>query len=248
MADERLPPLDSVDRALRLAHALRGGQPLSVKAAAELLGVAPSTAHRLLHALSYRSFALQLDDRTFRAGPALSASTEAQQTTHQLRAMAYPGLEYLHAEVAETAQLMVRQGTQIRFVDGIESDLPLRVGVRIGDLLPAHSSAGGKVLLAELEDWEIDGLYGERLPVWPLGSLRTVPDLKEHLATVRRHGYGLNHDETELGVSGVGAVVRDADGTAIAAFTLAIPSARFAVAAVPGYVAALQHACALVTA
>ena len=63
------PPLDSVHRALRLLVTLRDGQVLSVKDAAAMLEVVPSTAHRLLVALCYDGFAVQDRDRRYRAGP-----------------------------------------------------------------------------------------------------------------------------------------------------------------------------------
>ena len=44
-------PVESVDRALQLVSILRDEQVLTVTHAADLLGVAPSTAHRLLAAL-----------------------------------------------------------------------------------------------------------------------------------------------------------------------------------------------------
>ena len=66
-------PVESVDRALVLLTALRDGEVLSVTDAAARLGVAPSTAHRLLTSLVHRDFAFQDRDRRYRRGPALLA-------------------------------------------------------------------------------------------------------------------------------------------------------------------------------
>jgi len=52
--------IDSVDHALRLAGLLQQEGPLRVADAAERLGVARSTAHRLLAMLVYRDFAVQM--------------------------------------------------------------------------------------------------------------------------------------------------------------------------------------------
>jgi DNA-binding IclR family transcriptional regulator len=61
----------SVDHALRLAVLLQLEGPVTVSAAAERLGVARSTAHRLLTMLVYRDFAVQDEDRRYRAGPVI---------------------------------------------------------------------------------------------------------------------------------------------------------------------------------
>ncbi|MBB3045631.1 DNA-binding IclR family transcriptional regulator [Nocardioides soli] len=163
MRDDGRPPLESVDRALQLIEALRDGRTLTVKAAAEMLGVAPSTAHRLLNALRYREFARQVDDRGYRAGPALSGEDEAF-TPEELTVAARPALELLHDRTDESSQLMIRRGTDIQFLDGVESTRPLRVAVRIGDRIPAHCSAGGKALLARLDGPAFDQLYAQGPP------------------------------------------------------------------------------------
>ncbi|WP_169983238.1 IclR family transcriptional regulator [Microbispora sp. H10836] len=238
-------PLESVDRALRLVEMLRHGELLTVKAAAERLAVAPSTAHRLLGALIYRGFAVQDRERRYRAGPAISQQHDTALSTSELRATARAGLDHLHAAVGETVQLMVLQRWSIKFIDGIECDAPLRVGVRVGDLMPAYCSAGGKALLAELSNTDLEMLHRGGLPPWPTARIATLAALKTQLMTVRRRGYGMNNEETEQGVSGVGVAIRDPAGKAVAAFTVAVPSVRFDRSGVSAYVASLREAVEL---
>lgn len=242
MTGHQQPPLESVDRALLLIDALRDGRTWSVKQVADHLGVAPSTAHRLLNALRFRRFAEQAGDRGYRAGAALRGGVEDQVDVGVLKRAARPALEMLHADVDETAQLMVRRGTHIEFLDGIESDQPLRVVARFNDRVPAHCSAGGKALLADLDAGELDDLYADGLPMWPTASITTLDALARQLAAVRRSGHGINRDETESGVSGVGVLFRGADGRGAGALTLAIPTARFARRDAAVYAAALERA------
>ncbi|MEU8250288.1 IclR family transcriptional regulator [Nonomuraea sp. NPDC048916] len=239
---ESASPLESVDRALRLVEMLRHGEPLTVKAAAERLDVAPSTAHRLLGALIHRGFAVQDRDRRYHAGPAISHRHETALSTSEIRAVARAGLDHLHAAVGETVQLMVLQRWSIKFIDGVECDAPLRVGVRVGDLMPAYCSAGGKALLAELSNADLEMLHRGGLPPWPTARIATLAALKSQLATVRRRGYGMNTEETEQGVSGVGVAIHDPAGKAVAAFTVAVPAVRFHRSGVSAYVAALREA------
>jgi IclR family transcriptional regulator, acetate operon repressor len=63
--------VDAADKALQLVLLLQGTEAVSVSEAAAHLGVARSTAHRLLTTLRHRGFAVQSDDRRYRAGPAL---------------------------------------------------------------------------------------------------------------------------------------------------------------------------------
>jgi DNA-binding IclR family transcriptional regulator len=78
---------------------------------------------------------------------------------------------------------------------------------RVGRTLPAHATALGKALLAELTDTEIRGLLPARLA--PLTE-HTVTDraaLLAELAVIRDRGYALEHEEGTPGVACAAAVV-----------------------------------------
>lgn len=241
---EKPPALDSVDRALQLVIMLRDGGAMSVKEAAERLGVAPSTAHRLLGTLMARKFAVQDRERRYRAGPEIIQATQMPYSLNTLRQVARPALERLNGEIRDTVQLMVLTGANIRFVDGIESEDVLRVTARIGDQMPAYCSAGGKAMLAELNNAELEQLHSNGLPPWPNARITSMAGLKRQLAAVRKNGYGSSAEETEQGVAGLGACIRDAMGKPVAAFTVAIPTVRFRKDATAFYVQALQSAAA----
>ena len=235
-------PLQSVDRALQLTLLLRGGRQLSVQEAADLLGTAPSTAHRLLNALTRRGFAAQDRQRRYVAGPVF-VPQGAQLNTGLLRRLAYPVLQSLHERLGETVQVMVLKGKNILFVDGIEDvGRSLRVGMRIGDEMPAYCSAGGKALLAGMSNPDVERLYRGGLTPWPTARFTTVKALERHLTTVRRLGYGTSVEETEQGVHGLGVRVGTPAGTTVAAVTTAVPSVRFRRQDVVGYVEGLTAA------
>jgi DNA-binding IclR family transcriptional regulator len=144
------PPyaLNSVDHALRLAQILQTEGPLRVTDVAARLGVAPSTAHRLLAMLVYRDFAQKNDDRTYRAGFALRPLAPTDAPIPLLRDIATPHMQSLVDMVDESANLVVLAGTDARFVVSIECHRGLRVGDRVGRFLPAHITSGGKAILA----------------------------------------------------------------------------------------------------
>ena len=245
MSNPGQPPIEAVDRALQLVRVLRDEGTVSVRDAAERLGVAPSTAHRLLAALVYRDFAVQDDERQYVPGPAMVVREWETLPVDVLRVTVRPALELIFERAQETVQLLVRQRGNVRFVEGIQLDAPLRVAVRSGDLMPAFSSAGGKALLAELSDEQLDFLYPKGLPDWPTARVSDLGALKRQLAKVRKSGYGTNLEETERGVCGVGVAVHDSVGRGVAAFTVAVPSARFERAEIPHYLEALRAGLAL---
>jgi IclR family acetate operon transcriptional repressor len=234
--------LSSVDRALQLLVILRQGDPVSVKSAAEQLGVAPSTASRLFSTLAARGFATQDVDRRYRPGPEMLPRTYKQVSVDVLRQTLKPILQDLHHTIRDTVQLMILVDSSIRFIDGFESTAALRVGVRIGDQMPAYCSAGGKAMLAELPWPEVQHRHQGMLPLWETAKIETFQELRDVLVRTRIARYGYNRDETERGVTGLGVAIHDQSGRPVAAFTAAIPSARFEYQRLNWYVGKLMEA------
>jgi DNA-binding IclR family transcriptional regulator len=242
MQNNGAAPVAAVDRALRLLVLLRGQGRVSVTQAADHLGVAPSTAHRLLNALCYRDFAVQDRDRQYRAGPQLSETLSSDLSVAALRRLIRPAIQQLHDRTGETTHLVVLSGGDVRFIDGVEAEQALRIGLRTGIRLPAYCTSGGKALLAALPPGEVDRLYRRGLPSWPNASVRDLAALHRQLATVRRRGYGLNEEESEQGVAAVGAAVHDPAGRPVAALSVSIPTARFRRSALASYADAVLSA------
>ncbi|GER24277.1 hypothetical protein NCCP1664_27720 [Zafaria cholistanensis] len=233
------PPIESVDRALQLAQVLRHEGALTVTDAAELLGVAPSTAHRILTALTFRGFAVQDRDRRYLAGPELGAGSPTAIAHSSLRALARPALEQLHEALGETVALVVLQKRSIRFLDSIEDTAQsLRVSLPLDGTFPAHKAAAGKALLSLLPNEAIDALYAEAGPDEPHPST-----LKRQLAAVHRTGYGTSFDEIGPGVAALGVAI-PAGARPVSAFAVAIPAARYDRERLPQIVAALNEAAA----
>jgi DNA-binding IclR family transcriptional regulator len=220
--------VSSADNVLRLLVVLRERGRLRVAEAAELLSVTPPTAHRLLTTLKKHQFAEQDRQRSYLAGPRLIAALSLHQDpASKLQTIGHPHLEELSRRTGETCHLITLEGNGIRFVDGVESRHALRVGSRVGLLLPAHTTSGGKVLLAPLPDSELLALYPERQTRMRDGSSRDITILRRELATVRRHGYALNLEASEQGVNAIGVPVTLApSGRAVAAVVVACPSVR----------------------
>src|ERR1700742_2953279 len=125
--------LTSVDNALWLLQLVAERQALRVSEAADLLGVARSTAHRLLSALRRRDFLMQdKPNGVYRPGPALHAIGMAAISKIDIRRLARPALEQLRNATKETSSLAILEGTMIRFVECCEGTPEVRVDNRVG--------------------------------------------------------------------------------------------------------------------
>lgn len=224
--DESLPAyaIESVDKALQILVMLREHRRVRVVDVAAELGVARSSAHRLLATLAHRGFVVRdPDDRSYRGGPELLGMGAVGEV--DLRATAHDHVVALSARLRETVNLMVLEGASCRFLDGREGERPLGTRVRTGAVLPAHIVSGGKALLAELPAREVDALFGPALRRVTPHTIVDTAALHAELATIRERGHAMNREESEPGLAAVAVVVRHGP-RAVAALAVSAPVQR----------------------
>lgn len=203
--------LESVDNALQILMLLVTRTEIRLTEVSVHLGVASSTAHRLLAMLQYRGLIRQ-DPRTkaYRAGPSLDLLAFTVLKQLDIRDRARPVLEKLNADLQETVHLGRLEGVEVDFVASIESPQALRVSNRLGVAMPAHCTSTGKVLLAALSPDELDQLYPRPdLVQMTRHSIATTAALRIELDTVRRRGHAISNEEGEEGVVSIAVPVRN---------------------------------------
>lgn len=160
---------------------------------------------------------------------------------------AYPVLDELRRQERESGMLAVREGSDWVVVDFLEGQRALRVRVEIGLRRPLHAGAGGKSILANLADDEIESiLSGELIAVAP-DTITSAPKLRAELALIRERGFATSTGEVTPGITSLSAPVFDRDGTAIASISVTVPEARLAIGA-PALAKRLVDGAALITA
>lgn len=236
-------PIESVDNALKLILLLGDQQQLRLTDASVHLGVASSTAHRLLAMLAWRGFVRQ-DPATklYGPGPALTNVAFSVLRSMDIPRLAQPILQELTEELGETCHLGTLEGDRMRFLAVAEPDVAVRVAPRLGKSLPAHCTSTGKALLAEFSEEQIMHLYpDEQLERVTPNSIGTRTQLLEVLAKTRHDGYAVNRQESESGVASVAVPVRVSSGIRLA-LNASAPVQRLPARKIPAFGRALQDA------
>jgi DNA-binding IclR family transcriptional regulator len=240
MGNEAAGTLSSVDNALQVLELLGSRPSLRVIEVAEHLSVARSTAHRILTALMARGFLVQDAHKVYRAGPAFERLRQPVVASPRVtRELVHRHLERLVAVLGETCHVAVLEGNGIRFIDSVESYRPLRVGTRIGMLLPAHKTAIGVMLLAELPINMLRSIYPRGLTGETREARQTLQTLERKIRSARRTGYATNMGESDAGISAIAICLRDPSGRAFAGISVAMPTPRYDRQRVPELVQAL---------
>jgi IclR family transcriptional regulator, acetate operon repressor len=159
------------------------------------LGLAKSTVRRLLVALTEVGFAGVDEHGRFSLGDRLLGLGGAD--TARLAASFRPTLEDLARTTGETVDLSVLHGTQMLFIDQVESAHRLRAVSAVGIRFPLESTANGKAAQALLDD-----------------------------ETLSRSGITFDRDEHTVGISAAGVAGRTPGGN-IVAISVPAPSDRF---------------------
>ncbi|GII89932.1 IclR family transcriptional regulator [Sinosporangium siamense] len=217
--------VQAVDRALDVLEALAGqGGEAGLSEIAAQTGLPYGTIHRLLRTLLARGYVRQESDKRYALGGAL---VRLGGTAERMVAVwAQPYLSRMVELSGETANLAVLEGDFVVYVAQVPSPRRLRMFAEVGRRVLPHSTAVGKVLMADRGDGEVAALI-ERTGM-PRRTANTITDLGSMLAeleAVRRRGYALDLGEEELGVHCLAVPVRDG-GRVIGAISVSGPSER----------------------
>jgi len=192
------------------------------------LGLPRQTVHRVLGQL--RDSGLLLRDparERFFIGPRLLKLSLAALGSNSPRAPVRAALQELVDEVGETCNVGVLEGLDYVYIDRIECEWPLRIHLEVGQRVPAHCIAGGKVLLAHLEPGlRARLLRSRKLVARTPRTITRVSDLEAELDTVLRRGYGSNDQENFDGIVAVAVPILDGHDRVVAALTMHGPMPR----------------------
>ncbi len=143
-----------------------------------------------------------------------------------LRTLARPLLRTIVGPRIEAASIGVLDRDEVVYVERIQAGLErLAVDVRIGNRVPAYSSALGRAILSCLPI-ETQRAILSTAPRRRLTD-HTIIDIEEivgEIALAKEQGYALSEQETVAGLRVIAAAITDVDGVPIAAMSAAAPS------------------------
>jgi IclR family acetate operon transcriptional repressor len=204
-----------------------GGE-LSQTEIADGVGLPLPTVHRLTAVLAERGW-LERDKgtRRFRLGLEIARLMPALLAGLRLPEIARPHLARLADDTGETVNLAVLDGDEVVYLLSESGGHLLTSRAPVGLRLPAHCSALGKALLAQLppelaRDVLGPGPYPARTPRTHTSWAQLAPALEE----VRRDGVAISEEEYEIGLVSLAIAIVRLDGPGSAAINLSVPAAR----------------------
>lgn len=140
---------------------------------------------------------------------------------------ARPVLESLLRRSKETTDIAVMKDFHTVYLDSAVTNLPVKVVTRLGTKYPLNCTAAGKVLAAEIdEDILRKHLLSSTLKKYTSNTISDPEELLGHLRSIATLGYAVANEEMDLGVTCVGAPIRDYSRRVVAAVSVTAPTMR----------------------
>lgn len=225
--------IQTVSNALRMLEAFYSETELGVSELSRRLGLHKNNVFRLLATLEESGYIEQSEQtERYRLGTRCLELGHAFSRDHTLMKRSRPILEELSRSTQETAHLAVLRDFEVVHLDGVQAEQMLLCALRVGQRLPTHCTALGKVLVG-CADAATRRSYAEELAsrssdLQPRTQATIVDSQKllDELGTVSAQGFAVDREECEPGMCCVAAPVYDAVGRVVAALSISGPASR----------------------
>ncbi|GAB3477563.1 IclR family transcriptional regulator [Nocardiopsis coralliicola] len=138
----------------------------------------------------------------------------------EIREAAAPVLQKLQITTGMVVHLAVLDGAEVYYLDKVGGRFAASVPSRVGSRAPAHCTALGKAMLAQLEPEDVDARVSAPVARLTQHTIGALPTLHQELNRIRSRGHlAFERGECVPGIACVAAAVRGSDGP-VAAISL----------------------------
>lgn len=218
----------AVERALLIMGCFDSAHPeRGISEIAEVVGLHKATAHRIVTTLVNYGYLERLaDGQKYRLGLELANLGFKVVRRMDLRREALPYMKQLVQEWDETCDLSIFDQGKVFYLEVLRGNHALTISASVGQQLPAHCTANGKLLLAHLPSDELDIYLSQPLDAYTDNTITSPDEIRGQLETIRNQGYAVDYEEFELGICAVAAPICNRSGNVIAAIGSPSPISR----------------------
>lgn len=221
--------IQSLDRAILILSTFTPERPqLSMSDIARATGLTTSTTFRILSSLQVHNLVRQTNDKRYMLGPQVLRLAQVAKAQVDIESLAIPVMTWLRDVSGETVGLhLLRPGFQRVVVAQVESRAPLRrTYTNLGEAIPLHHGAPGKILLAYLAEEAREALLHQPLIAANVNTIVDPVVMAREIETIRCNGYSFSFAERVLGINTIAVPVHDHSGAVRASLSITGPATR----------------------
>lgn len=221
-------PVKSIKKGLDILEYLaKQNHPLSLVEISQELGFPPATTHRLLSTLVYKGYVFKMDDNRYKLTLKLFGLNNLLFLNFHIHSAFRRYLQLLCDQVKLSVHFAIQDEGKVLLADVISSPLALKVDVPSGTREFLHSTAVGKILLADMTKNQIKEIIRQiGLPRLTDRTITSEERLYSELQKIREVGFAVDNEETTPGAKCVGIPIEDKDGKVVAALSVAGPASH----------------------
>lgn len=222
--------IDVLTRAINVLSVFGHARPqLGLSEIVAAVRLPKTTVFRLLSSLVERNFC-EFDSQTgkYSLGFELVRLADIRRRQTNVHDVAIPVMREIRNEVNETVILSVRSGDFRVHIDFVEGLHPMRRMADLGVRAPLYAGAASKVLLAGMEDEDVE-TYLARTELTALQKT-TITDknmLWREIRAIRKRGYAESKGEIFPGGGALAAPLKDFSGKTVAVMDILTPEHRY---------------------
>jgi IclR family pca regulon transcriptional regulator len=211
--------VSSLDRGLRVIAAFDGDHPvLSVSQAAKRADISRAAARRFLITLAQLGYVREDDRQNYHLTARVLGLGYSYMSSLRLEQHAGPALEKVMAATGRSCSMAVLDGSDIVYVMRVDKPQTLHLSIRVGERLPALSTALGRVLLANRTDQEIhEAISSANLKKATPETVVNKSELHKILMQVREQDYACVINQQLQGWASVSVPIRNNKRAVVAA-------------------------------
>ncbi len=211
-ADAENYMIQTVSRALDLLEQFQeGASELSLTDLGKRLNLQKNNVFRLVATLKAKNY-IEINNSTGKYRLGIMTRALGQVATRQIDFIshAHPFLDELKRHCNENCYFSVIKDGFTHYVDGVESDLPVRVAHQIGSNRPLYCTATGRVHLSFMKHRkQLELLAGSDMKSFTANTIINLDTLLIELKKVAQQGYAIENQEHDSGVMEIAAPVFD---------------------------------------
>lgn len=186
----------------------------SLQGLAEETNIPKPTLHRMLQQLeSAGLLERSVDGRHYGTGVRLRKLAENLLLNDIFHGARHAVLRNLVTEVGESCNLTALSGSEVIYLDRVETAAPLRFYLHPGSRVPVHCSASGKVFLSEMTPSQRQRLLAHApLEAYTPKTLTNMDQLESDIKQIKSQGFALDNEEFLPGLLCVAMLVPSATG------------------------------------
>ena len=222
----RADMIDGLRKGLEVICAFEDGTPkLTQSELAQRLDLSRAAARRYLMTLTALGY-MATDGKAFWLTPKVMRLGQSYVASSRLPRTVLPALQKLTGVIGESTNMCVLEGFEAVYICRVNAAKLLSTGIEPGTRLPAHTLAGGRLILSFLPEPELDlWLANVKLVAYTPLTVIDKAQLKREILKMRKQGYGLAESQLEMGLRGVSVPLLDGTGRVVGALSVSMSTA-----------------------